>query len=188
MEVGYTSGIIRKSWKTSSFILDGKDGALIDIKKGLKRKRGFEDLIGLDETKARILIELVKAKEASVPELEERTGLSSSTLRKVIRELQDQRIVTYKRVGHANVYLPFRDIHVPKLGRQVEFSLPPKGQLSNPQECEIKEDMVRKALKGIEPTADLVRFEVFYYPVYIARYTRRKLEIDGVTGEVRELS
>lgn len=184
VEIKYAKGLLRKSWKTTSFILDGRDGAAIDIKKGFKRKRGFEDLLGLDETKARVLIELVRAKEASIPELEEKTGFSSSTIRKVIRELQERKLVTYKRVGRANVYVPLKEIHVPKLGQQIKFTLPPKGELSNPLECQLKEDVLRPVIKAIEPTADLTRFEVFYYPVYIARFPKRKLEIDGITGMV----
>jgi DNA-binding transcriptional ArsR family regulator len=187
VEVAYTGGLIRKGWKTSSFILDGVSGALVDLRGGLKRRRGFEDLVGLDETEARVLIALARSGEASIPELEERTGLSPSTLRRAIRGLQERRLVTYRRAGRANVYLPLRDIHVPKLGQRVAFTLPPKEELSSPVECRLTEDALRAVLKAIDPTSDLVRFEVFYYPIYVARFAGRRLEIDGMTGKVVHL-
>ena len=183
-EVARPQGLLRRGWRTSSFLLDGETGSLVSLKGGLKRRRGFEVLLGLDESSARVLVELVREGRAGVPELEGRTGLSEATVRRALRELERSRLATYRQAGRSKIYLPVGNLSLPSLEGRVEFSLPPKGKLSRPRGCRLREEDLRRAVKALEPEADLRRFEVFYYPLYLARYSSgREAEIDGVTGE-----
>ncbi|MEM3011735.1 MAG: DUF87 domain-containing protein [Candidatus Hadarchaeales archaeon] len=184
VEVAHPGGLLRRGWKVSSFLLDGEDGCLVDLRGGLRRARGFEDLLGLGESAARVLVELARTGEAGLPELEGRTGLSEPTVRKALQELERARRVTYRHVGRTKIYFPLGTVHLPDLGGRVRFSLPPGGRLSHPRRCRLTEEGLRKALKALEPEADLARFQVFYYPLYLARYSSgREVEIDGITGE-----
>jgi DNA-binding transcriptional ArsR family regulator len=184
VEVGYEAGIIKKSVKTSSFVLDGASGDFVEIEKGLRVKKGFSDLLGLDEIPARVLVEIHRSKRATVADLEAKTGLSQSTVRDAVKNLSDRRLITYERVGRARAYLPVRRLTLPRLRHRVSFEFPEGISVSGVKtKCKISERDVRNVLKAIEPTAEITRFDLFYYPIYLVRYRERSLKIDGITGK-----
>lgn len=184
VEIKYTKGIIRKSIRTSSFVLDGLTGDSVEIEKGFKVKKGFADLLGLDETAARVLIEIHRTKRATVADLEATTRLSESTLRATIEKLSGLKLVTYEKVGRAKVYLLLKKLALPSLEHHVRSELPAEVSVSGVRvECKLSEQELRDALKAIEPTCEITRFDVFYYPTYIIRYPKRAIKIDGITGK-----
>ena len=184
VEVKYLGGVLRKSVRTSSFILDGLTGALAEIEKGFASKHGFEDLLGLGETAARVLLEICRSGRATVADLEAKTGFSEGTVRAVIEGLSEAKLITYTRVGRAKVYLPFRKIVPPELERRVSFELPAETSISGAAECRFSERDMRDVLKAIEPTCEITAFEPFYYPIYEVRFAKRKIEIDGLKGKI----
>ncbi len=184
VEIKYTAGIIRKSIKTSSFILDGSTGDSVEIEKGLRVRRGFADLLGLGETAARVLVEIHNSKRATVADLEAKTKLSESTLRAAVEKLSHLKLVTYKRVGHAKEYIPLEEIALPSLAHHVRFELPAEVDVSGVRvEPKLGEQDLRDAIKAIEPTSEITRFDVFYYPTYIIRYPKRAIKINGLAGK-----
>ena len=62
---------------------------------------------------------------------------------------------------------------------------PAQAQIQDPK---IDEKDLRIVLKGLEPTAEIVSFTTFAYPVYDVSYatpeTQRTLVIDGVGGGI----
>jgi hypothetical protein len=183
VEVKRAKGIIRKSFRTSSFILDGLTGDSVEIENGFRLKKGFADLLGLGETVARVLIEIHKSKRATVADLEAKTGLSESALRTAIEKLSGLRLITYEKAGHAKVYLLLKKLALPSLEHQVRFELPAEASVSGARaECKLDEQDLRDALKAIEPTSEITRFYIFYYPIYVMRYQTRAVRIDGLTG------
>jgi len=186
VETRYMGGLLRKSIRPSSFVLDGLTGASVKIERGFVVEGGFEDLLGLGETAARVLVEISKLKRATVAELESKTGLSESTVRAAIEDLGRAKLITYTKVGRARVYLSLRKITLPSLERRVSLELPAEASISGAVKCKFSEHDLRDALKAIEPTCDITGFEVFYYPIYLARLEKRTIKIDGLTGGVLE--
>jgi biotin operon repressor len=181
-EVTYPGGLFRRGWRSSLLLLDGRDGRLVDLEEGLRHRPGFEFLLGLEEAQARVLVKLIGRGEAGLPELEAETGMSEATVRRALQGLQEAGLVTHRREGRARIYLPLIS-RLPSLGERREFSLPPKGKPVSPSECRVGKEDLRRVLKALEPAAEIVRFEVLYYPLYVARYTDRRVVIDGLTGK-----
>lgn len=182
VEIKYVGGFPRKSIKTSSFILDGLTGASVEIEKGFVSRGGFTDLLGFGETAARVLVEIHRSKRATVAELEMRTNLYESTIRAAIEDLSRLKLITYTKVGRAKVYLLLRKLALPSLEHRVRLQLPEETNISGAIKCEFDEQDLREALKAIEPTCDITRFEIFYYPIYLTRFENRTMRIDGLTG------
>jgi transcription initiation factor IIE alpha subunit len=183
VEIRYATGIIKKSIKTSSFVLEGSSGDFVEIEKGFKVKKGFSDFLGLGENPARVLVEIHRAKRATVVDLEAKTGLSESTIRDAIKNLSERKLITYERVGRARAYLPIKKLTLPGLKHRVEFEYPEEVSISGAKvECRLTEQDLRDVLKAIEPTAEITRFDAFYYPVYTLRFPKRAVRIDGLTG------
>ncbi len=184
VEIKYKKGTIRKSIKTSSFVLDGLTGDSVEIEKGFKVKKGFADILGLGETAARVLVEIHRSKRATVADLEAKTKLSESTLRATIENLSRLKLITYTKVGRARVYLLLRKLALPSLKHHVRSELPAETSISGLMEkCRLSEQDLRDALKAIEPTCDITRFEAFYYPIYVVCLAKRTLTIDGLTSK-----
>jgi hypothetical protein len=183
VETRYATGIIKKSIKTSSFVLDGSSGDFVEIEKGFKVKKGFSDFLGLGENPARVLVEIHKSKRATIADLEAKTKFSESTVRDAIKDLSERKLITYERVGRARAYLSLKKLTLPDLKHHVEFECPGEVSISGAKvECKLDEHDLRNVLKAIEPTAEITRFDVFYYPVYTVRFPKRAVKIDGLTG------
>ena len=182
VEIKYIGGFPRKSIKTSSFILDGLTSTLVEIEKGFVSRGGFKDLLGLGEIAAMVLVEIHRLKRATVAELEMRTNLSESTIRASIEDLSRLKLITYTKVGRAKVYLLLQKLALPSLEHHVHLQLPEETSISGAIKCKFDEQDLRVALKAIEPTCDITRFEIFYYPFYLVRFENRKIRIDGLTG------
>jgi hypothetical protein len=184
VQISYTTGIIKKSIKTSSFVLDGSSGDFVEIERGFRVRKGFSDFLGLGENPARVLVEIHRSKRATVADLEAKTGLSESTIRDLIKNLSERRLITYERVGRAKVYLPVKKFTLPSLKRHVDFEFPEEAEISGVKvECKLGEQDLRDVLKAIEPTAEITRFDVFYYPLYAVRFAERTIRIDAMTGK-----
>lgn len=183
-EIKYTSGVIKKSIKTSSFLLDGVSGDLADIEKGFRLRRGFSKILGLDQNSARVLIEIDRLKRATSPDLEARTGLSQGLVRSAIKKLGDQKYITYEKVGgRTKVYVPLVRVNVPGLKHRVSLEIPKEEISGVKTQPKVAERDLREALKAIEPTSEVTKFEVFYYPFYTIRFRKRVVNIDGLTGK-----
>lgn len=185
VEIKYRGGLLKRSIKTSYFVLDGQTGALVKIRRGFVLKNGFEDLLGLGEDASRVLVEICRSKRATVAELESKTKLSERTIRAAIGELSRLRLVTYTKVLQEKVYIPLRKISLPSLEHYLSFQPPAEKSVSGKIiKCKLNEQDLRNALKAIEPTCDITRFEVFYYPIYVVHLEKRTIKIDGLTSKV----
>ena len=56
-------------------------------------------------------------------------------------------------------------------------------KISGAMKCKLSEHDLRNALKALEPTCEVTRFEVFYYPTHAVRFEKRTMRIDGITGK-----
>ena len=182
VEVNIPEGFIKRRLISHSFIVDSVSGEFVDIKNGLKYSTGISKLIGFNENEIRILLEIFRNKKITIGDLELKTRLSETTIRNIIRHLEDRKMVTFSKEGKLKLYSFLINFELPDI----------KQSLGSPEIQEISgkahkqvltEDALRKTIKGIEEEADITKFEVFYYPIWFVALENRKLRIDGVTGK-----
>jgi hypothetical protein len=191
LEVRYIGGRLKKSTKSASFLLDGTGGFCADIGWGLKLRPCFGELAGLEEESIRILAHLTKD-GATEADLEAATKLPAAAVRRGLKDLTDRKLVTVAgKIGNASIYVPLLLHRVPRLaalnGKVEAHLVPLKGGSREP---EIERDDIRRILKGLEPTAEITRSDIVYYPVYEIAFASdrnsRTLCIDAVTGRTIE--
>ena len=182
VEVTAPEGFITKSLASHSFIVDSVSGEFVDIKNGLKYSTGVSKLIGLNENEIRILLEIFRNKKITIGDLELKTKLSETTLRNIIHNLQDRKIVTFSKEGNLKLYSFLINFEIPDL--KLSLSRPEIQQISGRTDKQVlTEDVLRKIIKGLEDEADITKFEVFYFPIWFVNLENRSLKIDGVSGK-----
>lgn len=182
VQVNSPEGFITKSLTPHSFIVDSVSGEFVDIKNGLKYSTGISKLIGLNENDIRILLEIFRNKKITIGDLELKTKLSETTIRNIIRHLQDKKMVTFSKEGNLKLYSFLINFELPDIKQSP--GCPEIQQISGKSDKQaLTEDALRKIIKGIDEEADITKFEVFYYPIWFVALGNRKLRIDGVAGK-----
>lgn len=185
--VRYLGGMLRRQTRSTSFFIDGLAGRCVDIESGLKFRPCFTELLGLDENSVRVLY-LIGPEGATVADIESGSQLKPAAVKKAIKQLQAQKLVTEAEpAGGSPVYVPLLKHRLLRLSTKERVLDRVLHLRDGPaKDTEITPDDLRRLLKGIEPTAELVSSDIFYYPVYevvLARPGReRRLMIDAVTG------
>ncbi len=193
VEVKYIGGLLKKATKTASFVLDGISGNLVILNRGMRIRPGFAELVGLDEAAIRIVSRLPPG-GSTMPEMEVDTRLPPDAVRRAVKQLAQAKLITeMKAAGDATVYVPLLTAEIPGLHtlRQApRVRLEPLREAA--REPAITEGALRTILKALEPTAEITRFRVFYYPIYEVRLAsgagERTLFLDGVSGKDLPLS
>jgi len=182
VEITAPEGFITKNLASHSLIVDSASGEFVDIKNGLKYSTGISKLIGLNENEIRILLEIYRNKKITIGDLELKTKLSETTIRNIIHNLQDKKIVTFSKEGNLKLYSFLINFEPPDLKQSL--SCPEIRQISGRTNKQaLTEDDLQKIIKGLEDDADITKFEVFYYPIWFVNLENRNLKIDGVTGK-----
>lgn len=182
IEINSPEGFIMKSLSSHSFIVDSVSGEFVDIKNGLKYSTGISKLIGLNENEIKILLEIFRNNKMTIGDLELKTELSETTIRNIIRHLQDRKMITFSKEGNLKLYSFLINFEIPDIKQS--FSCPEIQQISGKANTKVlTEETLRKIIKGIDEEADITKFKLFYYPIWFVALENRKLRIDGVTGK-----
>ncbi|WP_292727966.1 ATP-binding protein [Methanoculleus sp.] len=190
VEVRYIGGLIWKTTKTVSFVIDALTGCIVEVDRGLKVMPGFSELLDLDEAAVKIVAGLANG-GSTMAEIEADTHLPPGMVKKAIKSLAKAKLVTeMKTIGDTVVYVPLLEEEVPALSSlRRGADLPMEPLRGEPLEAKVTEPSLRIILKGLEPTAEIVGFDTIYYPVYLIRFAsdhgERSIILDGCTG--REL-
>ncbi len=136
----------------------------------------------MDENTIKVLLEISKNRRITTAELELKTKLSEMTVRKLVSNLQDKKLVTFATEGRSKLYSPLADFGVPNFKQSDK--LPQTEGFSGKQvKQEVMEDSVRKVIKAVLEEADITKSEIFYYPIWLVNLEGRKIRIDGVSGK-----
>ncbi len=191
VEIRYIGGLIRKTTKTASFVLDALTGCIVELDRGMKVRPGFSELLGLDEAAVRVVAGLANG-GSTMAEIEADTRLSPGAVKRAIKQLREAKLVTeMTTAGSAVVYVSLLTGEIPGLHtlRRGE-DLPMEPLREEALEAKVTEASLRIILKGLEPTAEIVGFETVYYPVYEVGFSsergERSIVLDGISG--KELS
>jgi len=191
VEVGVRirAGRLRKKFDTKYFLLDGVSGKLAEVTDRLIIRGGAERLLQLDEGHIEVLKVLLPDRDLSLIEVAGAAKKESEETRRLLKGLEDRRLVRSTKSGRAKMYR--RLIDIPK----IELVSQPLLRLNelNPSDgfkiskMKIKEPQVREMVKGMWDGADIDSFRQIYYPVYISEIVlngrTRYVWIDGRSGK-----
>ncbi len=181
VEITSKEGIIKKKFKTHSFLIDGLVGDFVSIDNGLSYRKGFRDLIGMSENEVKVILGLSKGRKTTA-DLEVDVGLSEMTIRKLVSSLQDRKLVTFNRKGRVKYYSLLFKFDRPNIKQNVDMPAVASisGKLIKPR---LDEKDLRNIVKAMDDNADITKFETLYYPIWKVRLDSREIRIDGVTGK-----
>ncbi|MDD3407739.1 MAG: hypothetical protein PHP13_06615, partial [Methanomicrobium sp.] len=191
ISVRYIGGMLKKSTKKSSYLIDGRNGMCVELSSGLKFKPCFSEYVGLDESSVIILNSMSLRGETSA-EIEAITKLDKKTVEKSITGLENKKMITQSEaLGESGkpVYVPLVSHTLPSIKtRDFEMNLR-MGPLEDgyTDKITVDENDIRTIIKVMEPTSEITGFNSFYYPVFgieiACGHEERTVFIDAVTGK-----
>ncbi len=184
------TGVLKKKFETRYFLLDGMTGKLASSSDRLNLREGIERFLGLEEGQIAILKALYPDKEQSLIEVAGAAKRTEEESRRLLKGLEDRRLVRSKKVGRAKMYR--RLIDIPKIDLSGQSVLPQLSELNlmdgfKLSKQRIGEAQVREVVKGMWDGADVEYFSQFYYPTFRAELMlngrSRRIWIDGRSGK-----
>ena len=188
VEVKYHGGLLGRTVKNASFLLDAVHGGLVRIHHGFSIRPGFSEVIGLPADAVRVL-HLLPLTGATPAEVEVLSALPREAVTAAIRALQERRLVTEAgRAGQARIFIPLLSKRLPAVGTlkgECDMTIQPG---TGPfLEAKVTEGQIRGVLKGIEPTAEVISFSLFSYPLYETVFSdggrEKRVYLDAITGK-----
>lgn len=186
-------GLLKKRFETKYFFLDGVTGKLAEVGDRLTFKPGIERLLSLEEGQIVILKVLYPDKDLSIIEIASASKMLEDDARRLLKGLEEKRLVRSKKVGRAKMYRRLIDVPRIDLFDQTLLKLNELNEADGFKltKLKIKESQVREFVKGMWDGADVDNFRQFYYPVYLAELVlkgrNRYVWIDGRTGKEIEV-
>ena len=167
VQVKFHGGLLGRTVRTGSFLIDAVGGGLVQIRRGFSLRFGFSEVIGLSADAIRVLTR-IPLTGATPAELEILSALPREAVGAALTALQERRIVTEAgKAGQARVFIPLLAKRLPSIRNlKGDWTPPQQPAAGQPLEAKVTEGQVREALKGIEPTAEVVSFALFSYPLY----------------------
>lgn len=184
----YRGGILGRTVRNASFLIDAVHGQIAGVHRGLSFTPGFQEVIGLPADAVRVLSRLPLS-GATPAEMELLTTLPREAVTAALGALRERRIVTEAgRAGQARIFIPLLSKRLPSVpGLKGTWDLAATQGSGRTLEARVTEGQVREVLKGIEPTAEVVSFALFSYPLYELVFAdggrERRVYLDAVTGK-----
>jgi hypothetical protein len=180
-------GLLKRRFETVYAYLDGTTGKEVSIGRGLEVAKGFEKLLGLTTLQVEVLRLVEPDSDTSALDIASEIGESKSTVSRVLRFLNDRRLVRSIEVRNRKLFRRLTDLPgEPSTVAPLELDPvdPEKGSILAPK---IREADVRDAVKGLWEGADVESFEPFLYPVFrvelVVKRKHRQVLIDGRSGK-----
>ena len=184
----YHGGLLGRTVRSAEFLLDAVRGNLVKVSRGFSVRPGFSEVMGLPAEAVRVLTR-IPLTGATPAELEALTGLPREAVTAALAALQERRIVTEAgRAGQARVIIPLLTKRLPAIsGLKGEWDLPLRRGPGHSLGAKVTEAQAREALKGIEPTAEVVSFTLLSYPLYELVFSdggrEERVYLDALTGK-----
>ncbi len=184
----YHGGLLGRTVRNASFLLDAVHGGQVRVHHGFSISPGFSEVIGLPADAIRVLHHLPLT-GATPAEMEVFSGLPREAVTAALAALQERRMVTEAgRAGQARVFIPLLSKRLPAVGTlKGDCDLPIGPGTVPPLDVRVTEGQIREVIKGIEPTAEVVSFSLFSYPLYELVFSdggrERRIYLDAITGK-----
>ena len=186
--VKYRGGLLGRSVRSASFLLDAVHGGFAGVHRGLSLRPGFQEVIGLPADAVRVISRLPLA-GATPAEMEVLASIPREAVAAALGALRERRIVTEAgKAGQATVFIPLLSKRLPPVtGLKGSWDLAATMGSGRTLEVRVTAGQVREILKGIEPTAELVSFTLYSYPLWELVFDEggreRRVYLDAVTGK-----
>ena len=187
----YRGGLLGKTVRSTSFLLDAVHGQLAGVHRGLSFRPGFREVIGLPADAVRVLSRLPLA-GATPAEMEVLTAIPQEATTAALGALRERKIITEAgKAGQSKVFIPLLSRRLPHVSSlKGGWDLAAVQGSRRTLRVRVTGEQMREVLKGIEPTAEVVSFILFSYPlwelVFADNGRERRVYLDAVTG--REVS
>lgn len=188
VQVKFLGGLLGRTVRSTTFLLDAVHGDLVRIHRGFSIRPGFSEVMGLPSDAVRVLSRLPLS-GATPAEAERLSDLPREAVTAALGALRERRLVTEAgRAGPAKILIPLLSKSLPSVSGLKAGGDPALGQTTGQLlEARVTEGQVREVLKGIEPTAEVVSFSLFSYPLYELTFAdggrERRIYLDAVTGK-----
>jgi len=188
VEGKYLGGLLHTTPRNITFLLDGRGARLLRITSGLIVQSDLSSLCGLSSDTVRVF-RYLPLKGATNAELEVKTKIPPSVIRQALHHLLERKLITEAGTrGTARLYVPLIKVTLPRL-RSLQHRI--DRQLVSVEEelkeCTVQEGDIRSILKGMEPTAEILSWFPWYYPLYeivlSSHSGERRVYVDGVAGK-----
>ena len=191
LELRIREGLVKKRFVRKFLILDGISGRSASIEEQLQFKQGIEHLLGLEHAHIELLSALRPNKGLTNTEISRKTKMSEDIVRKLIKVLEQKRLVFTMKVGRNKVARRIVDLPKIRLSDRViqfEQNEMPEGKIDK---IRITERNVRCVLEGLFDGSTLERFSPFNFPLYrvvmTAKRKQRVIWIDARSGKTLDL-
>jgi hypothetical protein len=188
VDLKYHGGLLGRTVRNASFLLDAVHGGLVRIHRGFSIRPGFSEVIGLPADAVRVL-HLLPLTGATPAEVEALSVLPREAVTAALGALQERRMVTEAgRAGQAKIFIPLLSKRLPGVGTlRGDCDLPFGQGAGRSLGVKVTEGQIREVLKGLEPTAEVVSFCIFSYPLYELVFSdggrERRIYLDAITGK-----
>jgi hypothetical protein len=180
------TGMIKKRIETFYLVIDGVKGRNVELRERISARDGLERFIGLDSRQLEVLWSLDPNGEVSALDAASRMGEASSTIRRILKALEDKRLVRSSIAGRTKVFRRLVDppevVWLPDPLELQDVVLGDAKILA----LKLKEEEVREVVKGLWKGSDLESFRPFLYPIYrielALKRKRREIWLDGRSG------
>ncbi|MEM2741176.1 MAG: DUF87 domain-containing protein [Nitrososphaeria archaeon] len=179
-------GVFKKEHITKYFLIDGKMANLCDLKNGLKFVGELKPFLGLNTRHIELLKVLKPEKGLTIWETANKTFISENTTRKLIKELEDKKLVTSTRKG--KIKFVHRLLDLPRIKMYDTPLTLEKLEISTAQieEIKINEKEIMEVIHGLIDESNIEMLRTFFYPLYrvelVLKGKIRKVWVDGRTG------
>ena len=188
VEVKFYGGLLGRTVRNASFLLDAVHGGLVRVHRGFSIRPGFSEVIGLPADAIRVL-HLLPLTGATPAEVEVLSALPREAVTTALGALQERRMVTEAgRAGQAKIFIPLLSKRLPAVGTlKGDCDLPLRPGTGPSLGVKVTEGQIREVLKGLEPTAEVISFCLFSYPLYEMVFSdgdrAKRIFLDAVTGK-----
>jgi hypothetical protein len=189
--VRYLRGLLRTPQEIS-FFMDGRRARIVRLGSALSVRADLSPWCGLS-SEAIVVFRSLSLNGSTAADLEAVTRLSPAVIRDSLHRLMEKKIVTEGGLlSSTKYYVPLVRVRAPRLSSLGEKRKPIMVSVSGPvKETKVSEEDIRSILKGLEPTAEVVSWNVWYYPLYEIALSSvhgdRRLYLDGIGGKVAPL-
>jgi hypothetical protein len=160
----------------------------VRVNRGFSIRPGFSEVMGLPADAVQVLTRLPLA-GATAAELEVLAALPREAVAAALRALQDRRVVTEAgKAGRAGIFIPLLSKRLPSISAlKGGCDLALREGPGQPLGIRVTEGQVREVLKGIEPTAEVISFSLFTYPLWELAFSdggqEKRIYLDAITGK-----
>ncbi len=186
LAVAVRAGVLRKRVDLRYLLLDGRTGAFVELGDVPVLHDGLQGLIGLTAEQIEVLRETSTDRDKGALEVAGKIGVSVQTLRRLMKALEQRRLVRSVQAGRSRLYR--RIYEFPGfVWHDSEQALEPVAQSGTVENNVLSEASLREVIRGLVEHSEVQGYREFVYPLYrvemVLKRRKRIVLLDGRTGK-----